>query len=607
MSRSFKPAVLLLVASALGAGCAPELVGAACVTDDNCPTDQLCQAKVCVAGQRGSSDAGASDSGTGPSADAGVTDAGVTDAGVSDAGMTDAGTTDAGVTDAGVTDAGVTDAGMTDAGMTDAGVTDAGMTDAGMTDAGVTDAGMTDAGMTDAGMTDAGPPDAGPPDAGPPDAGPPDAGPPDAGPPDAGPPDAGPPDAGPPDAGPPDAGPPDAGPPDAGTYSIGGTITGVAGPGLSLTLSGIDTIADAGNGAFAFMTRVAHGGMYTVGVLTRPTAPSQVCTVSNATGTAVANVTNVGVNCTTEAFNVSGTITGLTGSGLELTLNGGQRQAVSGTSFQFPIPVASGQPYVVAVAGQPFGPAQTCTAQQASGTIGSANVSNVSITCTLGAPLRNLPVGAIVYDTYTLGLDGGPLEWRLVDSLPGGVDGGVTLMTRRRIASRGVMDEQWMNRWSTSNLRLWLNTRDGGFVSRLSPDFDAVVLPTDWPWALDNPANTMSSTGVAVGDKVAIISRTEVGGPAASQGFEGTRFAWFDGGAASRIGDEAYYWTRTGTRAQYNSVWYDLAVYTVWANGDFLTAWSPDTLGVLPVVKVNPNALFLEQSDQRFRFSPDGG
>lgn len=80
-------------------------------------------------------------------------------------------------------------------------------------------------------------------------------------------------------------------------------------------------------------------------------------------------------------YTVSGTVSGLTASGLVLQLNGaGNVTVASGaTSFAMTTALTSGQAYAVTISTPPTG--LTCTLANASGTIGSANVSNVTITC----------------------------------------------------------------------------------------------------------------------------------------------------------------------------------------------------------------------------------
>lgn len=80
-------------------------------------------------------------------------------------------------------------------------------------------------------------------------------------------------------------------------------------------------------------------------------------------------------------FTVSGSITGLSGSGLVLSTNNQTLSVGANGTFAFPTALASGTAYNVTIATQPEGPAQNCTVANGSGTLGAANVSNIAITC----------------------------------------------------------------------------------------------------------------------------------------------------------------------------------------------------------------------------------
>ena len=82
-------------------------------------------------------------------------------------------------------------------------------------------------------------------------------------------------------------------------------------------------------------------------------------------------------------YSVGGTASGLTGP-VVLENNGGDALTVSADgSFTFPTQLASGAAYNVTVQANPTG--QTCTVANGSGSIASADVSNVSVTCTTNA------------------------------------------------------------------------------------------------------------------------------------------------------------------------------------------------------------------------------
>ena len=169
------------------------------------------------------------------------------------------------------------------------------------------------------------------------------------------------------------------------TYTVGGTVSGLAGTGLVLSLNaGAQTVPVTANGAFNFPTAIASGGTYTVTVQTQPSAPTQTCSMTNASGSvSSSNVTSISVSCTTNTYTVGGTVSGLTGSGLVLSLNAGAQTlpVAANGSFTFPIALTSGSNYAVTVQTQPSGPVQSCTLANGNGTIGGANVTNVTVTC----------------------------------------------------------------------------------------------------------------------------------------------------------------------------------------------------------------------------------
>jgi hypothetical protein len=167
------------------------------------------------------------------------------------------------------------------------------------------------------------------------------------------------------------------------TYAVGGTVTGLAGGGLVLQDNGGDNISITDNGTFQFPTNVVSGGAFAVSVLAQPTVPSQTCAVTGGTGPVVAAaITGVTVTCTTNLYTVGGTVSGLAGSGLLLQDNGGDNFVVTANgSFQFATPIASGGSFEVTLVAQPSLPTQTCTVLGDSGSVGSSNVTTVSVNC----------------------------------------------------------------------------------------------------------------------------------------------------------------------------------------------------------------------------------
>jgi hypothetical protein len=183
-------------------------------------------------------------------------------------------------------------------------------------------------------------------------------------------------------------------------YTVGGSVAGLAGSGLILVDNGSDTLAITGTGTVQFTFAKKVTGAYAVTVQAQPANPAQNCTVADGTGTASANVTNVAVTCTTQTYTVGGTISGLTQSGLVLA-NGASTLTVAANagSFTMPAAVASGSSYDVTVQTQPAG--ETCSVANGSGAMGSANVTNVAVTCvtqtyTVGGTISGLTQSGLV-------------------------------------------------------------------------------------------------------------------------------------------------------------------------------------------------------------------
>jgi trimeric autotransporter adhesin len=193
------------------------------------------------------------------------------------------------------------------------------------------------------------------------------------------------------------------------SYSVGGTASGLAGSGLTLMNNGGGALLLTANGAFTFASPVASGVAYDVTVATQPTNPSQTCTVGNGTGTiSSSNIANVEVACTTSAFSVGGSVTGLAGSGLTLRNNGGNDLALSASgTFNFTSPVLSGATYQVTVATQPVNPSQTCSVTNSSGMISISGISNVTVSCTTNSYAIGGFVSNLVGSGLTLRNNGG--------------------------------------------------------------------------------------------------------------------------------------------------------------------------------------------------------
>jgi 6-phosphogluconolactonase len=167
-------------------------------------------------------------------------------------------------------------------------------------------------------------------------------------------------------------------------YSVGGKVTGLTGSGLALQNNGGE-IQNVSAEFPGFSFSVFVGGAYAIAVKTQPSSPAQRCVVTNGSGTATSDVTNIAVACT-NAYTVGGTVSGLVGSGLVLS-NGGvdsnTLNVASNGQFSMPGTYASGEAYGVAVYAQPDDQARHCTVTNGtgSGTVANANIASVAVVC----------------------------------------------------------------------------------------------------------------------------------------------------------------------------------------------------------------------------------
>lgn len=169
------------------------------------------------------------------------------------------------------------------------------------------------------------------------------------------------------------------------THTVGGTVLGLVGSGLVLTNNGVDdkAVTGSGNVAFTFATAVPSGSDFDVQIKTQPSG--QTCSVSGNTGTVgTANVTSVVVNCMAGTFTVGGMVSGLQGTVVLKNNTTDTATVTANGSFAFPTPLATSAMYDVTIGTQPSYPprSQTCVVSNGMGTVGTTNVTSVSIACT---------------------------------------------------------------------------------------------------------------------------------------------------------------------------------------------------------------------------------
>src|SRR6202043_1922650 len=178
------------------------------------------------------------------------------------------------------------------------------------------------------------------------------------------------------------------------TYTLGGTVSGLAGSGLVLQNNGVatgSTIARAANGTYPNLTgdSLANGTAYDVTVKTQPTNPSQTCVVTNGMGTiGGANITNIAVTCTTNADRFVYVANGGSNNISAYAINAasGAVTAISGSPFP-----AGSVPYSITI--DPSGKF-AYVANQGNGDVSAfaINGSSGALTTVSGSPFATGPV-----------------------------------------------------------------------------------------------------------------------------------------------------------------------------------------------------------------------
>jgi 6-phosphogluconolactonase len=183
----------------------------------------------------------------------------------------------------------------------------------------------------------------------------------------------------------------------ASAYILSVNVTGVSGVGVVLRNNGGNDLTVATPGTYPFTTAVVAGSGYDVTVLSHPSSPVQVCTVTSPLGSMPAANLTVAVSCVA-AYTIGGTIQGdstiaVSGIGPILQNNSGDDLFIpvlpgggAPVNFKFNIPVAGGN-YNVIQLSRAKSPGQTCDgttpgsliSPAASGAV-SANVI-LTITC----------------------------------------------------------------------------------------------------------------------------------------------------------------------------------------------------------------------------------
>jgi uncharacterized repeat protein (TIGR03803 family) len=189
------------------------------------------------------------------------------------------------------------------------------------------------------------------------------------------------------------------------SFALGGTVSGLGAGSVLVLANGaaLLSVPPLATG-FRFPVPLSFGSAYQVTVRSAPAGMQ--CVVSGGAGLMPAHaVTTVAVACGPTTYSVGGIVSGLFAQGLVLA-NGADTLTVPFRAgvFTMPTPLPSGAHYAISVQTQPAG--LTCAIGNASGTMGAAPVTNVTVTCapgtfTIGGSINGLSTARLVLTNGT--------------------------------------------------------------------------------------------------------------------------------------------------------------------------------------------------------------
>jgi hypothetical protein len=204
-------------------------------------------------------------------------------------------------------------------------------------------------------------------------------------------------------------------------YSVRVQVSNLIGTGLELSNDG-ENLPIPSNGKYSFTKKFKSSQTYNVSVSNQPTNPLQNCIVTGGTGTIIqGDINTIQVDCGNALSPISGTTTGLLGTGLQLSYTGPAGtniHAINGTSFAFPGQEPNSS-YTIALTSQPTNPWQTCSITSPGALTGT--VPTVGLTIAVNCVTDSNPLSVQVIGIGALGTLGAGQELQVQ------VNGGETL------------------------------------------------------------------------------------------------------------------------------------------------------------------------------------
>ena len=164
-------------------------------------------------------------------------------------------------------------------------------------------------------------------------------------------------------------------------FDVGGVVVGLALSGNVVLESGLTQVTVTADSPNFVVTRLPSGTAYNVSIATQPAG--QDCNITGASGTvARADVNTIVVQCSSLAYPLGGSVTGLVGSANVTLRNGSDVVSLGNGSYRFATSVTYATSYAVSVT-SPAG--QTCAVNGNStvqGTMPAAALTTIDVTCT---------------------------------------------------------------------------------------------------------------------------------------------------------------------------------------------------------------------------------
>lgn len=164
---------------------------------------------------------------------------------------------------------------------------------------------------------------------------------------------------------------------ESNVYGISVNVSGLASSTTLKVNSGSNQVVNS-NGT-TLLSSLANGATYNVVVVSQPTSPNQVCTISSGSGTVNSASVSVNVNCVTTQYTVSVDVAGLAGT-LQLRNNGANTLTFNADGIQsFPVQ-NDGSSYNVTVLSEPT--LQDCVVTGSTGNLSGSNIT-LDVDCEL--------------------------------------------------------------------------------------------------------------------------------------------------------------------------------------------------------------------------------